>query len=219
MAAPANKHIGDLNGKWVLNKTLSDPTEPALALQGVGWMTRKAIGLATVTLHAKQHQAPPSPPSTATNPVTHIDIDQTITGGMQGNAERRCLDWEARAHSDWLFGSVRGRTRWATGADVRGWVAETYGAFLAAGDEGGEEWLEEPDGEQTGPEAEFGGPGNTHVLNHVENLDEGRGWTATQVWGFQKIGGERRYVRHVVVADKGAKKVVTMKMVYDYIPE
>lgn len=193
------------------NKTLSDPTEPALALQGVGWMTRKAIGLATVTLDVKQHLAPPSPPSTATDPVTHIDIDQTVTGGIQGNAERRCLDWEARAHSDWLFGSVRGQTKFVSGADVQGWVAETYGAFLKGDAEGGE-WIED--------DAEKGGPaGETHVLNYVKNVDEGKGWTATQVWGFQKIGGERRYVRHVVVADKEGKKTVEMKMVYDFIPE
>ncbi len=197
-------------------------------------MIRKTIGLATITLQVRQYQAPPSPlsptpiptptstsppPSTsaeeAGTPVTHIDIDQTLTGGLQGNAERRCLDWEARAHSDWLFGGVRGRSRWISAADLRGWVADEYGAYLRGGPEDGE-WLE-PGGDGGEP---AGGPaGETHVLNHVQNVDEGRGWSAAQVWGFQRVGGERRYVRNLVVADAGGANKVCIKMVYDYVSD
>jgi hypothetical protein len=39
---------------------------------------RKAIGLATVTLHTKQYEE---------DGVTHIDIDQTATGGIKGTTE------------------------------------------------------------------------------------------------------------------------------------
>lgn len=195
------------------NKTLSDPTDATLALQGVGWMLRKTIGLATVTLHVKQYTGPPRAPSTSAEDATHIDVEQTLTGGVQGNAEQRCLDWEAREHRDWLFGTVRGQSRFVSLSDLNSWVPETYGAYLrgGGGDDDGGEWLE--------GEAENRGPlGESHVLSHVQNTDEGRGWTATQIWGFQVIGGERRYVRLVVVRDKDGKKEVRMKMVYDYVP-
>jgi hypothetical protein len=37
------------------SKKLGDDSDIALQIQGIGWLTRKAIGLATVTLHVKQY--------------------------------------------------------------------------------------------------------------------------------------------------------------------
>ncbi|OLN82856.1 hypothetical protein CCHL11_10368 [Colletotrichum chlorophyti] len=194
MAAPATKTIADLNGKWVMNKSLSDSPDPALALQGIGWLTRKAVGLATVTLAVKQYSAPPAPPSTATEPVTHVDIDQFATGGLKGTSEKRCLDMEWREHSDWMFGSVRGQSRFIAAEEIED-------SFLK------QSWLE-GEAEATGPD------GKSHIFSHVESIDNG--WTATQIWGFQTINGERRHVRHIVV-QKGDERV-TMRLVYDFLP-
>ncbi|KAI0008808.1 hypothetical protein F4779DRAFT_417164 [Xylariaceae sp. FL0662B] len=214
MAAPATKTIKDLTGTWVINKTLSDSTEPVLALQGVGWLTRKAIGAATVTLHVKQYEGLPGAPSTSTAPVTHVDIEQTVTGGLKGNAEARCLDYEFREHSDWLFGHVRGQSRWAGPADLAALVADKRagGRLPPAGTNDADavtsDWLE--------GESEAGGPaGESHIWNYVESLDAG--WTVVQVWGFQTIGGERRHVRSVVAAKDG--KFVSIKLIYDWVPE
>ncbi|AEO66117.1 uncharacterized protein THITE_2047971 [Thermothielavioides terrestris NRRL 8126] len=196
MAAPANKTIGDLNGKWVMNKSQSSNVEPGLALQGIGWVTRKAVTMTTLTLHVKQYVAPPSPPADpATSPeATHIEIEQTGTGGFKGSTERRCLDGTWREHTDWLFGHVRGRTTWlATAADAED-------EFLAAG------WLE-GDEEKTGP------AGEAHVRSYVESLDSD--WTATQIWGFKLIEGVRKYCRNVVIA-KGEERV-ELQLVYDFI--
>ncbi|KAK2005091.1 hypothetical protein LX36DRAFT_2560 [Colletotrichum falcatum] len=193
MAAPATKTIADLSGKWVMNKTLSDSPEPALSLQGIGWMTRKAIGLATVTLTVKQYTAPASPPAQGTEPVTHIDIDQVATGGLKGTSEERCLDSEFREHSDWMFGSVRGQSMWMS-------LDEIEDEFLKKG------WL--------GGEAEAVGPaGKGYIYSHVESIDNG--WTATQVWGFQTIDGERRHARNILV-QKGGKRV-EIRLVYDWL--
>jgi hypothetical protein len=147
-----------------------------------------------VTLHIKQYEGPPSPPADPSGaPVTHIDIDQTATGGIKGSTELRCLDYVSREHSDWLFGTVRGRSKWVT-------LAEITDPFLAKG------WLE-GDEEKAGPNAE------THVYNYVESVD--KGWTGTQVWGFQMVNGERRYCRTIVVA-KGENRV-ELFLVYDYV--
>ena len=162
------------------NKSLSDSADPALALQGVGWLTRKAIGLATVTLHVKEY--------VDESGKTHVDIQQMATGGVKGTAENRTLDDTFREHSDWLFGSVKGRTGWVASK------AEITDEFLRKG------WEE--------AQTEF-------VVGYVESLD--RGWTATQVWGFQEVNGERRYARNIVVA-KGDEKV-EMRLVYDFYSE
>ncbi|KAL8376128.1 hypothetical protein RB595_007307 [Gaeumannomyces hyphopodioides] len=189
MAAPSSKTLKDLNGKWVMNKTLSDSTEPALALQGVGWFVRKGISVASVTLNVKQYTAAPKPPSTSPDEVVHVDIVQTATGGIKGTTELRCLDSVAREHSDWLFGKVSGRSRWVKRAEV----ADEY---LKRG------WIEEGEDEE-------------HVESRAESVDNG--WVALQIWGFQLIGGERRYTRNIVVS-KGAEKV-EMRLVYDWAGE
>ncbi|ROT35454.1 hypothetical protein SODALDRAFT_328794 [Sodiomyces alkalinus F11] len=195
MAAPPNKTIGDLSGKWVMNSTLSDSPEPALALQGVSWMVRKAIGLATLTLNVKQYEGPANPPSTSTEPAVHIDISQTSTGGVKGTTEARCVDTEWRDHSDWLFGNCRAYSAWRS-------LDEIEDAFLKKG------WLV--------GEAEAKAPGGkTFLLSHVENVDYG--WTATQIWGFQDVNGERRYARNIIVAKEDKK--VEFRLVYDWLGE
>ncbi|KAK3389103.1 hypothetical protein B0T20DRAFT_483976 [Sordaria brevicollis] len=194
MAAPANKTIGDLSGKWTMNKTLSSSIEPGLALQGISWATRKIVGLASLTLDIKQYSAAPSPPAEPSAPaVFHIDIEQTGTGGMKGTSEKRCLDNIFRDHKDWLFGHVKGQTRWVNPEDIDD-------AFLKSG------WLE-------GDEEKKGPNGESHVCSHVESYDAG--WTATQIWGFKTIDGVRRHVRNVVIA-KG-KDRVELQLVYDYL--
>ncbi|CAM1507220.1 Fc.00g068610.m01.CDS01 [Cosmosporella sp. VM-42] len=186
MAAPAEKTTKDLSGNWVMNKSLSDSTEPALALQGIGFLIRKPVSYATITLDVTQYTAPPKPPATGTDIVTHIDITQSASG-LSSTQENRCLDNEFREHSDWLFGDVKGRSQWIS-------LDEVEDAFLK------KDWLIE-------------GEGKNLILSHVES--QGNGWTATQVWGFQNINDERRYVRHVLVK-KGDKRV-EVRFVYDFV--
>ena len=185
MAAPANKTTKDLNGKWVMNKSLSDSPEPALILQGISYLIRKAIGLATVTLTINEYDAPPKPPNTSTDVYTHIDIDQSASG-LSSTQENRCLDNEYREHSDWLFGKVRGQSRFVS-------LDELEDEHLKKG------WLAE-------------GDGKAFVYSHVES--EENGWTATQVWGFKTVNGERRHCRNLLVK-KGDKRV-ELCFVYDW---
>lgn len=194
MAAPASKTIGDLNGKWTMNKTQSTSVEPGLALQGVGWATRKLVGMATLTLAIKQYTAPPSPPAEPSGaPVTHVEIEQTGTGGLKGSTEKRCLDYEFRDHSDWLFGNVKGQSKFVSASDISD-------EFLKS------EWLE-------GEEEQKGPSGETHLLSHVESYDAG--WTATQIWGFKIIDGERKHARNIVIAKESER--VELKLVYDFL--
>ncbi|RDW79843.1 hypothetical protein BP6252_04481 [Coleophoma cylindrospora] len=94
--------IGDLSGKWLINKKLSDETAPVLELQGIGWLLRKVIGLATVTLDVRQY--------VGEDGNVHIDIINVATG-IQGISEIRTLDWAPREHSDYIFGKQKGQSR------------------------------------------------------------------------------------------------------------
>ncbi|KAF2204455.1 hypothetical protein GQ43DRAFT_364513 [Delitschia confertaspora ATCC 74209] len=197
MAAPSEVTIKDLTGKWVMNKSLSDSTDPVLSLQGVGWLTRKAIGIATITQDLKQYNAPsdadPSGPA-----VVHIDFDQIVTGGLQGTSEKRTLDHQWRPHSDHIFGEVTGRTRWVKVDDLTK-ENEGKGELLEDAQFLVQDWDEETKAQEA-------------VESFVKN--EERGWTAWQIWGFAVLGGERRHVRRVVV--RKGKEVKRIKLVYDW---
>ncbi|KEY64397.1 hypothetical protein S7711_08457 [Stachybotrys chartarum IBT 7711] len=190
MAAPAEKTMRNLSGKWFLNKTLSDSPEPGLALQGIGFFLRKSIGLASITVTVNQYEAPPKPPNTSTDIFTHIDSEQTAAG-LTSTQEHRCLDNSWRPHSDWLFGSCRGRSHWVS-------FSELDDEFLKKG------W--KVDGEEID---------KTLVYSFVES--DNNGWTATQVWGFQIVNGERRHCRNILIQKDGQR--AEFRFVYDYLPE
>lgn len=86
-------------------------------------MTRKAIGLATITLHMKQY--------TDDEGVVRIDIEQTATGGIKGTAEKRHLDYKEGEHDDHIFGKVKGKSRFIKISEVEdaflksNWLPET----------------------------------------------------------------------------------------------
>ncbi|KAF2468073.1 uncharacterized protein BDR25DRAFT_232582 [Lindgomyces ingoldianus] len=196
MAAPSEKTIRSLDGKWIINKTLSDSTDPVLALQGMGWLTRKAIGLATVTQHLKSYTEPPEDNPTGA-PITHIEIQQTASGGLKGTSEKRILDWQFRPHSDYLFGDLRGRSRWNTLTKLKeeyaGKALEQDAEFLCEG------WLEETVNGEV-------------VDSFVEN--EGKGWTAWQIWGFAEVDGVRMLTRRFVV--RRGEEAKSCRLIYDW---
>ncbi|CAK7267176.1 hypothetical protein SEPCBS119000_002407 [Sporothrix epigloea] len=208
MAAPESKNIHNLNGKWQMNKSMSGNFEAVLSLQGVGFLLRKTIGAATITLHTHQFEAPPTEPTQdpideagKTENVTHIVISQTMTGGIKGTTERRCCDNRRREHTDWLFGHVSGRSHFYKGPGAAAALAKDYpDPFLTEG------WPDDQD----------------LLVSNVLNLDKDRGWEATQVWGFQTAkDGTRRYVRNVVVTKgEGSKQQrVTLQLIYDFVGE
>ncbi|KAM3444563.1 hypothetical protein NHJ13734_001377 [Beauveria thailandica] len=171
----------------VQNYTYSDSSEPGLIIQGISYLVRKGILAATLSLETNQYEAAPSPPNEDEPPCWHIDIVQSASG--MGTEERRCLDNTFRQHSDWLFGNVRGRSRWVGVEDIED-------AYLKAG------WL-----------VEGGESGSKELIeSHAESEDYG--WTADQIWGFQEVDGERRHCRNIVIT-KGEQRA-EFRFVYDY---
>ncbi|KAJ6505804.1 hypothetical protein C8R47DRAFT_1037755 [Mycena vitilis] len=103
MAVPADLTTLNLSGKFAMNKTLSGDTDKILTLQDVGFLKRKVIAAATVTLDIKHYKDDAG--------VEKIDIDQTLTGGFPVPKEERTLSWTERSDKDDLFGHVIGKTR------------------------------------------------------------------------------------------------------------
>lgn len=101
MAAPSEKTLQSLSGKWTLNKTSSDDFTKILAIQGVNILIRKAASAASIHQTIEQPNA------------QHIEAAQSVTSGkIPGTTEKYILDWEWRSNDDPLFGKVEGRSRW-----------------------------------------------------------------------------------------------------------
>jgi hypothetical protein len=127
--------------------------------------------------------------------VVHIDIEQTTTGGLQGTTELRTLDWVSHEHEDHIFGKLSGKTRFIAADAIED-------AFLKEG------WLE-------GDEEKGGPAGETHIESAVV---ADAGWSASMIWGFADIDGERRYVRRVVVK-KGSQELKARLVYEHYVQE
>jgi len=189
MAAPPTVTTLDLTGKYLMNKTLSDDSDEILRLQGVGWMMRRAISMASLTLTVKHYRGD--------DDVEHIDIDQTLTGGIPGTSENRILDWTEREADDRVFGAVVSKTR-------RLKLEEIKNEYLK------KDWL---------PDTAKHGAINSYV--HSNTPKSGTSWTAEQIWGFEEVEvepgkKERRYARHVdFIGPK--EENIQIRLVYDYL--
>lgn len=160
-------------------------------------MTRKAVGAATVTQSLSQT----SVTGEDGQPTTKIVIDQAANGGVKGTTESRTLDWQYRGHSDWLFGTVQGRSRYVTLAQI---LEESKGKDGIEEDAkfATEGWL----GETEEGEA---------VESYVDN--EANKWTGWQVWGFAEEKGERKFVRRITIRRKDNNEFKRVRLVYDYM--
>ncbi|KAK2461652.1 hypothetical protein APHAL10511_006115 [Amanita phalloides] len=186
MAVSADFTILNLTGKFMLNKTLSDDTDKILELQGVGWFTRKAIAIATIRLFINHYKDDDG--------IEHIDIKQTLTGGIPGTTENRILWWKEGKREDKIFGPVIGKSRRCTNEELsqleeyltKEWTEDTYQHGLV----------------------------QAHAKS--DTAKSGRIWTANQTWGIENINNERRYSRHVYFVGP-QDQVIEARLVYDYL--
>ncbi|KAL2132705.1 hypothetical protein VTI74DRAFT_3468 [Chaetomium olivicolor] len=112
---------------------------------------------------------------------------QTIRPGGFDTKNEYILDGQARVDTVPIFGEISMRCHYAGGEEV----AKQY--------------------QTTGLES--ADEGHAAVVEIVES--EVMGWTATSVWGFEVVGGERRFVKHNT-AVKGEKAEKT-RLVFDYL--
>lgn len=161
-----------------------------LALQGIGYLKRKAIAWATITLDVKEY--------VSDDGKTHIDIEQTATGGIKGTTEMRTLDWVERPHKDDTFGELVAQSHWIkSAAEAESGKGGPLDPWL------GEGWLDE----KVGPNGEL----NVHSWA----VNEKGEWTGEQLWGFSEVEGVRYHTRRVIIA-KG-DTVLKVVLYYNWV--
>ncbi|KAL3464681.1 hypothetical protein BJX64DRAFT_286167 [Aspergillus heterothallicus] len=219
MATPSDINFANYNGSWTMERTISDPTDPVLAMQGLSWFMRTTLAWVSVTLIAKQYQEP----GTTDKTVQHIDVDNIVTGGVQGSSEQRITDWKKREHSDNIFGKVEGQSRFLRGSAKDGKVRPDVEILTNVDDEKIGKFLR---GEilADGSESEgflvdkieegWGAGEGLWLQSWVESLDSS--WTAEQVWGFETVNGERYHTRRIAIANNG--DYVLARLVYTFVP-
>jgi len=191
MASPPGVTISNLSGKYAMNKSISDDVDALLALQGIGWLTRKAIRLANVVLTIDEYEE---------DNVMHVDIT-SVASGLSTTQENRTLNWKESEHSDRIFGKVVGKSRLFKIQDfsMQGPGPAEDKTFLKA------EKLKD-----------LKTPSSFLEDEHLQSwaVSQGGGWTAEQIWGFEQIDGKRFYTRRVVV--RKGQDVQRVRLVYDY---
>ena len=86
-------------------------------------------------MHIKEYEADDNDDGKT---ITHIDLEQTATGGIKGTTELRTLDWVTRLHADHIFGKLDSRSRWVVveGDQVEDEFLKKGWAESGRGDEG-----------------------------------------------------------------------------------
>ncbi|KAL1618574.1 hypothetical protein SLS56_010502 [Neofusicoccum ribis] len=110
MAAPADKSINEMSGKWQLERKLSTGMDEVMSLQGLSWMKIKALSMISVTETCKQYVDDQN--------VTHIDIAPTVTGGFKGHDSSHIVDGMERSVEVPEFGTVFETCRWTDLSNV-----------------------------------------------------------------------------------------------------
>ncbi|KAK3938594.1 hypothetical protein QBC46DRAFT_410038 [Diplogelasinospora grovesii] len=128
MATPSDVLMQDLTGSWTLSKTLSDPFDRVFAIQGIPWIIRKVVSIATLSLKATQQVD-----ESGTKTLVFTQAASVAIGGLSEENEVRVLDWREEFHSSTLFGTSSHRSRL-----TNGWVMEQIWGFSMLNDE---RWL------------------------------------------------------------------------------
>ncbi|KAL2817925.1 hypothetical protein BDW59DRAFT_175342 [Aspergillus cavernicola] len=196
MAPSSDAGVLNISGNWIMDKTRSTDLDSVFKLQGIGWITRKAVTASTVTLTITQTAELDDSTAGSTELIT---LQQVLTGGFGSGPERRPLTWADLKHNDTLFGSVIIRSRYVTGVKDSGCrvrpVLECQTQVTGS------------DIESFLTEAVVMGQ-NTHATEeYIEKAfiqdfvcSVNSGWTAEQLWALETIGEEEYLTRKVVVA-------------------
>jgi len=205
MAAPSSVTPANISGVWCLDKKLSDDIDPVMSLQGVGWLIRKAMGNASLTLTVT-HNTAASPPT--------LEIAQSATGMPSPPPDTRVLNWTAIARKTPLFGEETRQTRMVSSAngapaidlqikssdakkteDLRKFLLAQHDISGKTGN--GQGWLVSGD--------------VAAIQGYIVNAS---GVTLEEIWGFETVKNEKRLTRRMAAVKDG--KVAKARLVYTY---
>ncbi|KAI6008310.1 hypothetical protein F5J12DRAFT_892291 [Pisolithus orientalis] len=187
MAVPLSVTTKNLSGSFATNKQFSGNSDELLRLQGLSWAKRSIAKMLNIILSMKHR--------TDDDGVEHVDMEQKVAGGITAASDHFILDWQERTVTDSSFGSLTVKTRRVSPELIEN-------EFLKAG------WSED---------TVVDGVIHNIVSNDPKNSGDGYTWESEQVWGFQVVDGERRYVRLVSLTSSGKTDgPFHFRGVYDY---
>ncbi|KAK4939165.1 hypothetical protein LTR66_015030 [Elasticomyces elasticus] len=175
MAAPPELSMQDLTGSCFQNKTLSDSFDRAFAIQGIPWIIRKVVSIATLSLKVA-HEVDESGAKT----LVFTQAASVAIAGLSEEKEVRFLDGRETLHSSTLFGTSSARSRLvnmstATGNDGKPLDPLLTRNFLQEGESGGD----------------------NNLFDLV--VHQTKGWVMEQIWGFGIVNDERRLIKKMVI--------------------
>ncbi|KAL4923610.1 uncharacterized protein BDV17DRAFT_235051 [Aspergillus undulatus] len=211
----------ELNGRWLMEKSLSTSMDAMLKLQGIGWTLRKAIGLATIRLTISIHPGDkPTPTEKESAPsAPYIDVTAALTGGLANTHERWMLDWIPADQKDYVLGPCEKQSRFVHGVqDADGNMYPEFEMETHVSDERAKRYLR---GEinENGSAAKWSlamTEGEEHTWVHTFMRNKEVGWTVEQIWAVEEIDGKRYHTRRIVTAKNG--EYVLGKIIYSSIP-
>lgn len=180
-----------------------------MRLQGLTWLSRKAVNLATITTHITLK---PSPSEAASSTRTLILNNSAFN--FPGTVEARTLDWEWRDFKDYIWGAFQDRSR-----IVRkdGLAQEVADGEWVQGLRGEDEWMVESE-----IRARDGAWSNHTVCMAAVRCDYycvlrelKLTFAVVQVWGFKSVGAERRLIRHMEA--RRGEECARAVLVYDFV--
>ncbi|KAJ6028357.1 hypothetical protein N7540_003933 [Penicillium herquei] len=193
MAAPLSKDITNLEGTWHLNRKLSDDPDQMFALQGVPWITRKALRFANLSLQISQSvsfsdvssDSATESSSEDGGSVTTLHVRQTVTPGSF-NSDSSCpVNGLYQDMTVPIFGDIKMKLQYVGTDDVKNDLMRQSFEDACASKMVIDEGAENPK----------------------------MGWSAHVLWGFENINGKRYFTRNVRTWKKD--EIVVVRMVYD----
>lgn len=173
------------------SKTLSDPFDAALAIQGMPWILRKLITLARFSMKVTQGVDESSGAKT----VTFIQAASVAIGGLSEEKEVRVLDWREEFHTSSVFGTTSHRSRMVNLSAGTGHDGKPLDPDLTR------DLLDE------------GKPGEDNLLYDYV-VHQTNGWTMEQLWGFGTVNDERWLLRRMAV--RKGDEVVHARVIYEW---
>ncbi|KAL4967099.1 uncharacterized protein BDV14DRAFT_198196 [Aspergillus stella-maris] len=209
MAVPAEMTIATLSGQFVPNKALSDDADSSLALQGVPWLLRKGISLASPKFVLSQ----------ATEDGTAV-VSITVSGVGSGVTEKRVLNWEPVEGKNPLFGKTESEFEpylmllWDS-SPISSARSRLYTSPLQRSESHSEEDIKFLNAEtfKNGAPSSWAEDTESQHLHCIITNSEA-GWTMEQVWGFEELDGKKYHTRRSIV--KKGEAVERGKLVYNY---
>ncbi|KAL2837113.1 hypothetical protein BJY01DRAFT_251629 [Aspergillus pseudoustus] len=201
MSDLTNDALNAFLGAWVMDKGRSNNIDGVLTLQGVGWLKRKAMLVATVTLRNTLAENKGS-----TSHPLKLVTGLTVTGGIPGAMEARVFDWADKHHDDNVFGNVIIRTQLLKAVQnsegtLRANLRLELSLAQAADEQDAELFLASDAVGSSALAAETGNGSPVYIHDFIRS-EVGK-WSVEQVWGLELVGSTNFLTRRIVATKDG----------------